>query len=94
MLDEGGQRSASGERRRRYLRWGRIAVTVAAVGYLASRVEPSDVLGAFQRLSWEAALTALAVVTFGLVCGMVRWRLLLQAYGAIDSPRWSRIAHL
>ncbi len=94
MLDEGGQRSASGERRRRYLRWGRIAVTVAAVGYLASRVEPSDVLDAFQRLSWEAALTALAVVTFGLLCGMVRWRLLLQAYGAIDIPRWPRIAHL
>ena len=94
MLDEGGKRSASGEKRRRYLRWGRIAVTVAAVGYLASRVEPSDVLHAFQRLSLEAALTAITVVTFGLLCGMVRWRLLLQAYGAIDVPRWPRIAHL
>ena len=61
MLDERGQRSASGEKRLRYLRWGRIAVTVAAVGYLASRVEPSDVLHAFQRLSLGAALTALAI---------------------------------
>ena len=94
MLDATGKRSASGEKRRRYLRWGRIAVTVAAVGYLASRVEPSDVLHAFQRLSLGAALTAIAVVTFGLLCGMVRWRLLLRAYGAIDIPRWPRIAHL
>jgi len=94
MLDEGGRRSASGEKRRRYLRWGRILVTVAAVAYLASRVEPSDVLHAFQRLSLGAALTAITVVAFGLSCGMVRWRLLLQAYGAIDVPSWPRIAHL
>ena len=94
MLDGGRTRSASGEKRRRYLRWGRIAVTVAAVAYLASRVEPRDVLNAFQRLSPGAALTALAVVLFALVCGMVRWRLLLRAYGAIDIPSWPRIAHL
>ncbi len=94
MLDEGGQRSASREKRLRYLRWGRIAVTVTAVGYLASRVEPSDVLHAFQRLSLGAALTAITAITFGLLCGMVRWRLLLHAYGAIDVPRWPRIAHL
>jgi len=94
MLDGGRTRSASSEKRRRYLRWGRIAVTVAAVAYLASRVEPRDVLNAFQRLSPGAALTALAVVLFALVCGMVRWRLLLRAYGAIDIPSWPRIAHL
>jgi len=69
-------------------------VTIAAVGYLASRVDPDDVLNAFQRLSLGAALTAVAIVTFGLVCGMVRWRLLLRAYGAIDIPAWPRIAHL
>ncbi len=94
MLDTGGRRTASGERRRRYLRWGRIAVTIAAVGYLASRVEPRDVLEAFQRLSLGAALTAITVVFFGLACGMMRWWLLLRAYGAIDVPRWTRIAHL
>ncbi len=94
MRDKGGTHSPSGEQRRRYLRWGRIAVTIGAVGYLASRVEPSDVLHAFQRLSLGAALTAITVVTFALVCGMARWRLLLQAYGAIDVPAWPRIAHL
>lgn len=94
MFEEGGRRSASGEKRRRYLRWGRILVTLAAVAYLASRVEPGDVLRAFQRLSLGAALTALAVVAFGLCCGMVRWRLLLRAYGAIDLPPWPRVAHL
>lgn len=94
MLDKGGPRSASGEKRRRYLKWGRIAVTIAAVAYLASRVDPRDVLDAFQRLSPGAALTAITVVMLGLFCGMVRWRLLLRAYGAIDIPPWSRIAHL
>jgi uncharacterized membrane protein YbhN (UPF0104 family) len=94
MFEEGGRRSASGEKRRRYLRWGRILVTVAAVAYLASRVEPADVLHAFQRLSLGAALTALTAVAFGLACGMARWRLLLRAYGAIDVPPWPRIAHL
>ena len=94
MLEEGGRRSAGGEKRRRYLRWGRIVVTVAAVAYLASRVEPRDVMNAFQRLSLGAALTAISVVLFGLTCGMVRWRFLLQAYGAIDVPPWPRVAHL
>lgn len=94
MFEERGARSASGEKRRRYLRWGRIAVTLAAVAYLASRVEPRDVLNAFQRLSLGAAFTALSVVMLGLFVGMVRWRLLLRAYGAIDVPPWRRVAHL
>jgi uncharacterized membrane protein YbhN (UPF0104 family) len=94
MLEEGERRSAGGETRRRYLRWGRIGVTLAAVAYLASRVEPRDVMNAFQRLSLGAALAAISVVLFGLACGMVRWRFLLQAYGAIDIPTWPRLAHL
>lgn len=94
MRDEGGRRGTAGEKRRRYLKWGRIAVTIAAVAYLGSRVEPRDVLHAFQRLSLGAALTAITVVVFGLLCGMARWRLLLRAYGAIDIPPWSRVAHL
>jgi uncharacterized membrane protein YbhN (UPF0104 family) len=94
MLEEEGRRGSSAERRRRYLRGGRIAVTVAAVAYLASRVEPRDVLNAFQRISLGAAVTAVTVVLFALVCGMVRWRLLLRADGAIDIPSWPRIGHL
>ena len=94
MLDQGGSRSAGSEMRRRYLKWGRIAVTIAAVAYLASRVEPREVLEGFQRLSLGAASTAIAVVMLGLFCGMLRWRLLLRAYGAIDIPSWPRTAHL
>jgi len=94
MGEEGGARRTGGETRRRYLRWGRIGVTIAAVGYLVSRVDPNDVVMAFRRLSWSAALGAVTVVSFGLVCGMVRWRLLLRAYGAIDLPPWPRVAHL
>jgi uncharacterized membrane protein YbhN (UPF0104 family) len=94
MTDQGRRRRTSGEKRRRYLRWGRITVTVAAVGYLASRVEPRDVLEALRKLSPSAALTATTVVLLGLLLGMSRWRLLLRAYGAIDLPSWPRIAHL
>ena len=94
MHDQGGPSADSGATRRRYLKWGRIGVTVAAVAYLASRVEPRDVLDALGRLSLSAALIAIGVVFFGLFLGMVRWRLLLRAYGAIDLPSWPRIAHL
>lgn len=84
----------SGQKRRLYFRWARILVTFAAVGYLASRVDPANVAAAFTRLSFGAALFAVAIVLFGLFCGMVRWRLLLKAYGAIDVPSWTRTAHL
>ena len=94
MDGQGGKSRTSGEKRKRLLRGGRIAVTIAAVGDLASRVDPQDVAAAFKRLSPAAALTAVLVVLFGLFCGMVRWRLLLRAYGAIDIPSWPRIAHL
>lgn len=94
MVEAGARRSAGGERRRRYLRWGRIGVTIAVIGYLATRVEPKDVLEGVGRLSLGAASAALTVVSAGLALGMIRWRLLLRAYGAIDIPSWRRIAHL
>ncbi len=94
MDGEGGTHHTSGEKRRRFLKWGRIAVTVAAGGYLASRVDPGDVTAAFRRLTLGAALGAIAAVLTGLSLGMIRWRFLLQAYGAIDLPSWPRVAHL
>lgn len=94
MTEQGGPRSAAGEKRKRFLRWGRIAITLAAVGYLASRVDPAEVVAAWGRLSVTAALTALSVVFLGLGIGIVRWRLLLRAYGAIDVPSWARLLHL
>ncbi|KPK66861.1 MAG: hypothetical protein AMS21_00175 [Gemmatimonas sp. SG8_38_2] len=94
MLDKEGRRGTSGDRRRRYLKWGRIAVTIGAVSYLASRAHPRSVLDAFHRLSFGAGSTAMLVVLFGLLVEMARWRVLLRAYGAIDVTPWSRIAHL
>jgi hypothetical protein len=94
MTERGGRRTASGEKRRRFLRWGRIAITLAAVAYLASRVDPGDVVAAWRRLSVGAALFALTVAFTGLGMGIVRWRLLLGAYGAIDVPSWARLGHL
>ena len=94
MVEYGGTERAPGATRKALLKWGRIGVTVAAVAYLASRVDPADVIDAFKRLSPAAALVAILVVLLGLFCGMVRWRLLLRAYGAIDLPSWKRTAHL
>ena len=96
MRGDGEVRSsgASQEKRRRLFRWGRIAVTVAAVIYLASRVDLREVAAAWSRLTAGAALTALAMVFLSLGCGVVRWRLLLRAYGAVDIPSWARLGHL
>lgn len=94
MSEQGGPRNTSAERRRRYLRWGRIGFTLAAVAYLASRVDPAEVLAAWQRLSVSAALLSLTLVFVGLGTGVVRWRLLLRAYGAVRVPSWARLGHL
>jgi uncharacterized membrane protein YbhN (UPF0104 family) len=94
MTGQGGPRTTGAEKRRRFLRWGRVAITLAAVAYLASRVDPGEVVAAWRRLSVSAALLALTVVFIGLGTGIVRWRLLLRAYGAIDVPSWARLGHL
>lgn len=94
MTERGGALSTAGEKRRRLLRWGRIAITLAAVAYLASRVNPGEVVAAWRRLSVGAALSALTLVFIGLGTGIVRWRLLLRAYGAINVPSWARLGHL
>ena len=86
--------SAAGDSRRRLLKWGRVLITLAAVGYLATRVDPREVVAAWRRLSLSAAGWALTLVLVGLATGIVRWRLLLRAYGAIGVPSWPRLAHL
>ncbi len=87
-------RSRTHGRRQRYLRYGRIAVTIGAFAYLASRVEPVEVARAWRELSVGAALSALGLVAAGLGLGVLRWRALLVAYGAIDIPSWARLGHL
>jgi len=94
MTERGERRNTSTEKRRRFLRWGRIAITLSAVAYLASRVDPSEVVSAWRRLSVGAALFALIVAFAAVGVGIVRWRLLLRAYGAIDVPSWARLGHL
>jgi hypothetical protein len=94
MTESEGRRSTGAQKRRRFLRWGRIAMTLAAVAYLASRVDPAEVVAAWRRLSVGAALFALTVAFTGVGMGVIRWRLLLRAYGAIDVPSWARLGHL
>ncbi|MEM9072878.1 MAG: lysylphosphatidylglycerol synthase transmembrane domain-containing protein [Myxococcota bacterium] len=90
----GGTAAAEGDGRRRLLRWGRIAITVATVAYLASRVDPGEVLSAWKRLSLASAFGALAAVFLGLTLGVIRWRMLLHAYGAPRVPSFVRLGHL
>lgn len=94
MTVRGRRRSTSTEKRRRVFRWARIAITLTAVAYLATRVDPGEVIAAWQRLSVGAALFALTVAFAAVGVGIVRWRLLLRAYGAIDVPSWARLGHL
>ena len=93
-IQEGALSGARDDKRRRLFRWGRIAVTVAAVAYLASRVDVREVVAAWTRLTVSAALLALFVVFLSLSVGVVRWRLLLRSYGAVNMPSWPRLAHL
>ena len=82
------------ESRRRYLRYGRIAITIGAFAYLTSRVDPAEVGRALLSLSPGAALSAIGLVVAGLGLGIARWRALLIAYGATEVPDWARLTHL
>lgn len=77
-------------------RWIRIAITVAAFGYIGWRIRDQldTFVEAFASLSVLSALLALCLVCGGVALGAVRWRVLLTAYGAQELPSWQQTAHL
>ena len=68
--------------RRRLMSALRATVTLGAFAWLASRIDFTDLVRAFARLDATAVALAVAISFVTLFVGTVRWRLLLEAYGA------------
>jgi uncharacterized membrane protein YbhN (UPF0104 family) len=84
----------SAVRRRRIMLGLRIGTTLAAVAYVALRVDLRAVGGALLRVSPLAFLIACASTAMNLVVGSLRWRILLRAYGAPHVPSLATLVRL
>lgn len=82
--------------RQRVFRWIRITITAVAFAYIAWRIsEQIDTfVAAVERFPWTTGILAFLIACFAVSMGAVRWRVLLQAYGAHKLPAWSETAHL
>jgi glycosyltransferase 2 family protein len=65
------------------VRWGG---TVAGFVYILRIIDLSSLKSAFAHASVVTLLAALAMISFGLSLGAVRWRILMRAYGARTQP--------
>jgi len=68
---------------RRILPW---LGTAAAIAYVATLIDPDELLRAARRISPAALVAATALVALNVVAGAERWRQLLTAYGARTRP--------
>jgi uncharacterized membrane protein YbhN (UPF0104 family) len=73
------------------VRWGG---TAAAIAYIATRIDANEVGRAATRISVLAVAAAVALVALNVVCGAMRWRVLLAAYGAHARPSFTRACRL
>jgi glycosyltransferase 2 family protein len=75
--------------RRWWSRWGwivRWGGTALGVAYVAHVVDTASLRNAFSRASLGSLLAGLLIASAGLMLGAVRWRVLLDAYGAPLRP--------
>jgi uncharacterized membrane protein YbhN (UPF0104 family) len=63
-----------------------VAVTVGAFWYLFSIVNTRELGQALARVAPSAWLTAILLTSLSLACGVLRWWLLFQAFGAARIP--------
>jgi uncharacterized membrane protein YbhN (UPF0104 family) len=84
----------SARRRRNVMLPIRIGTTLAAIAYVALRVDVRAVGGALLRVSPLAFVVACASTAMNLVVGSVRWRILLRAYGAPHLPSLGTLVRL
>ncbi len=68
--------------------------TAAGVAYIVHRVNFGDAKLAAQRLSLATIAIACGLIALNVVCGAVRWRVLLRAYGAESRPSLARCTKL
>jgi len=64
----------------------KLAITLAALGFALSRASLHDLAAGLARLSAVAFLASIALTIGNLGVGAVRWRILLEAYGAKRTP--------
>lgn len=77
------------ETARRKPPWGllfRLVITAAALGWTFSKIELRELTDAAARIAPSAAVVALVLHFVNLGVGAVRWRVLMQAYGAVQIP--------
>jgi uncharacterized membrane protein YbhN (UPF0104 family) len=67
-------------------RFAQAAVTLGAFWYLFSIVNTRELGQAFARVSSSSWLAAILLTSLALTCGVLRWWLLFQAFGAVRIP--------
>lgn len=72
----------------------KIAITLAAFGYLLSRIDLGAVGRAMLRVPWQNLVIALLIGFFGTALAAVRWGILLSACGATRPPRPRQLMRL
>jgi uncharacterized protein (TIRG00374 family) len=72
----------------------RVAVTLAAFGWVFSRVDLSALGAAFGRVPWTSLALAVALTLGNLGVGSLRWRTLLSAFGASRIPSMASLYRL
>lgn len=68
--------------------------TVAAIAWIATRVDLAAARGALARIPAAGFAAATALVAGNVVAGALRWRVLLRAYGAGRIPPLARLVRL
>ena len=72
----------------------RVAVTLAAFGWVFSRVDLSALGAAFGRVPWTSLALAVVLTLGNLGVGSLRWRTLLSAFGASRIPSMASLYRL
>ena len=69
----------------------RLAGTVGALAYIATKVDLDAAGGAIGRISAAAFAVAIALVALNVVAGALRWKVALRAYGAPEIPGFGEL---
>jgi uncharacterized membrane protein YbhN (UPF0104 family) len=74
--------------------YARLALTLGAFAALFHYVSPADMLAAARRIPAQAWALCVALALASQVFSVVRFQLLLDAYGADRKPRWAEALRL
>jgi uncharacterized membrane protein YbhN (UPF0104 family) len=88
------RKEAEQKRRGRIFAVVRVVITVVAFAWILTRVDLGAIGSAGARISPLALVAGCALTSINLVVGSVRWRALLEAYGATEIPRFGKLVRL